>query len=179
MLARLPELIEPLLLADRNADIEGDLPLNRLDRMADLFSDSVGNVVVSLIFGRKGKLATVEGHISTVLALQCQRCLETVEWPVSSDFKLGIVNSLAQADILPAGYEPLLLVDEEKIPLKNIVEDELLLCLPDNPKHQHDCAVPNGLKNKPGALSKPAQAKTENPFSILADLKNLKKTGDH
>jgi uncharacterized protein len=176
MLARLPELIEPLVLADRNASIEGELPVNRLDRVVGMLSDTSGKVVVKLHFARKGKLASIEGHIAAVLMLNCQRCLETVEWPVSSEFQLGIVSSLAQANNLPDGYEPLLLLDEDKIPLKSIVEDELLLSLPDIPKHPVDCMAPDIAKS--GVLAKASETttqKTENPFSILADLKNLKK----
>jgi uncharacterized protein len=175
MLARLPELIEPLVLADRNASIEGELPITGFDRIAEMLSDNTGNVAVKLLFGKRGKLATVEGQVSAVLGLKCQRCLETVEWPINSEFKLGAVSSLAQAHNLPEGYEALLLVDGEKILLKNIVEDELLLSLPDIPKHQDDCIAPNFPKNKPEVLSKAVQASTENPFSVLADLKNLKK----
>ncbi|WP_411725217.1 YceD family protein [Methyloglobulus sp.] len=173
MLTRLPKFIDPLLLADRNARIEGELPLSSFDRMTEWLSNDVGNVLVKLFFGREGNLAKIEGHISTVLALKCQRCLEPVEWPVSSDIKLGIVSSLDQANNLPEGYEPLLLIDEDNIPFNNIVEDELLLNIPDIPKHQDDCTVPNSANNKPGALPKTERASTENPFSILADLKKL------
>ncbi len=173
MLARLPELIDPLLLADRNASFEGQLPLSSFDRIADMLSDDVGNVEVTLHFGRKGKLATVEGHFSAVLRLKCQRCLEPLEWAVNSDIKLGVVNSLALADKLPDGYEPLLLDDEDKIPIKNMVEDELLLSLPDIPKHQNDCLAPNNINDKQESLPKIPKASTENPFSILANLKIL------
>lgn len=173
MLARLPNIIDPLLLADRNARIEGELPLSSFDRIAELLSNDAGNVAVRLFFGKEGNLAKVEGHISAVLALKCQRCLESVEWPISSDIKLGVVGSLEQANNLPEGYEPLLLIDEDKIPLKNIVEDELLLSLPSIPKHQDGCLAPNIPNNKPEAIRKTARASTENPFSILADLKKL------
>jgi uncharacterized protein len=173
MLTQLPELIDPLLLADRNASVEGQLLLSSFDRIASMLSGSEGTVDVKLYFGREGKLATVEGHISAVLQLKCQRCLEPVEWQVNSDIKLGIVSSLVQADKLPDGYEPLLLIDEDKIPLKNIVEDELLLSLPDIPKHENDCAIPDITKNKAEPLPRLATASTENPFSILADIKKL------
>ena len=174
MLTRLPELIDPLLLADRNASIEGGLPISSFARLADMLSNDDGNVAVKLFFGRTGKWATVEGQISVVLALKCQRCLESVEWPVSSNIKLGVVSSSAQADKLPDGYEPLLLIDEDKIPLVSIVEDELLLSLPSIPKHEIDCFAPKIPNEIPAPISKP-QTSTENPFSILADLKNLKK----
>lgn len=173
MLTRLPNLIDPLLLADRNASVEGDLPLSICDRLAELLFDNTGYVEVMLHFARNGRLAIIEGHVSAVLALKCQRCLEAVEWPVSSDIKLGIVSSLDQANSLPDGYDPLLILEEGKIPLKDIIEDELLLSLPSIPKHESNCMPPNMSKNEPVTLPKIAQLPTETPFSILADLKNL------
>jgi uncharacterized protein len=173
MLARLPELIDPIQLADRNASLEGELAVNSLDRLAEMLSKDAGSVTVKLFFGRLGKLATIEGHIAAVLMLKCQRCLEPVEWSIDSEIKLGIVTSLAQADKLLDGYEPFLLIDEDKIPLKNIVEDELLLSLPDIPKHINDCIESNLSQNKLDPVPKTAQATNKNPFSILADLKKL------
>jgi uncharacterized protein len=175
MLARLPKFIDPLLLADRNANIEGELPVSSLERVAGLLSNDVGNVSVKLFFGREGRLATIDGHISAVLALKCQRCLEPLEWSVSSDIKLGIVSTLERANNLPDDYEPLLLIEEGKIPLVSIIEDELLLILPSIPKHQDDCVAPNMPNNKPTALLKTVQATKENPFSKLADLKTQNK----
>jgi len=119
-------------------------------------------------------LAKVEGQIEAVLELTCQNCLQAVQWPVKNTVKLGIVTSVDQADRLPEDYEPLL-VDEEKILLKNIIEDELLLILPAFPKHQHDCLAHKSGNNKVDFLLSEQQSLTENPFSILAKLKN---TGD-
>ncbi|MGZ5043507.1 MAG: YceD family protein [Methylobacter sp.] len=138
-----------------------------------LFNDT-GVVTVDLFFGREGRLAKVEGQIEAVLELKCQNCLQAVQWPVKNTVKLGIVTSIDQADRLPEDYEPLL-VDDEKILLKNIIEDELLLILPAFPKHQHDCLANNSYVNKAGSLTDEQQSPPENPFSILAKLKN---TGD-
>lgn len=173
MLDRLPNLIDPLLLADRNAAIEGKMPIADLERLRELLVDESGEISLKLFFARAGKLATVEGHISTVLALKCQRCLETLEWPISSDIKLGIVTSLEQANNLPDGYEPLLHLDEDKIPLKNIIEDELLLSVPSVPKHQDNCLAPNIPANKSELILDTTHSATKKPFSILADLKKL------
>ncbi len=173
MLTRLPKLIDPLLLADRNASVEGKLPLNCFDRMADLLFNDIGCVELKLLFGRHGKLATIEGSLSAVMQLKCQRCLESMEWLVNSEIKLGIVNSLDRASELPEGYEPLLLIEEGSIPLKNIVEDELLLSVPNIPKHKNICQIPDIPRGKAGQAPKITQKSTENPFSILAELKKL------
>ncbi|WP_340121716.1 YceD family protein [Methylobacter svalbardensis] len=174
MLARLPEYIDPLHLADKRGALKGQIPVSSLDRLAGLLFDDTGAVTVDLFFGREGRLAKIEGHMEAVLELECQNCLQAVQWPVKHTVKLGIVTSIDQADRLPEDYEPLLVV-EGKMPLKNIVEDELLLILPAFPKHSHNClADKSGNKEADFALNEP-QSPTKNPFSILAKFKN---TGD-
>ncbi len=172
MSSRLPRELDAMELADRNASIQGDLEIRCFDRLADVLADNTGTVAVALTFGKKGRLATVDGHVSAVLAVKCQRCLDSLEWPIDNDIKLGVVSSVAQANNLPLGFEPLLLADDGKIQVKVLVEDELLLSLPDIPKHQDDCLAPV-VREQPGSVSDDNATKKTNPFSVLADLKNL------
>lgn len=174
MLARLPEFIDPLHLADKRGELKGQIPISKLDRLADMLVSDAGAVDVELYFGREGRLAKIEGKMEAVLELECQNCLQAVQWQVKATVKLGIVTSLDQADRLPEDYEPLL-VDEGKILLKNIIEDELLLVLPTFPKHQEPCLAQKPDNAKVDVLQNEQPSSTENPFSILAKLKN---TGD-
>ncbi len=73
---------------------------------------------------------------------------------------------------LPDDFEPLLVDQEEKIDLKDIVEDELLLCLPTIPKHKSDCTAVNAVQQNIGVATEKSNL-TKNPFSILADFKKL------
>ena len=174
MLDRLPEFIDPLHLADKRGALKGQIPLKSLDRLAEMLVNDTGTVNVDLFFGREGRLAKVEGHIETVLELECQNCLEAVKFPIDCTIKLGVVTSIDQANRLPEDYEPLL-VEEEKILLKNIIEDEILLILPAFPKHQHNCIVAKFDNTSIEPSVSDEQSFPENPFSILAKLKN---TGD-
>ncbi|MDO9106618.1 MAG: YceD family protein [Methylovulum sp.] len=174
MLDRLPEYIDPLHLADKRGALKGRIPLDSLNRLADMLHNDEGSVAVELFFARKGRLAFCEGKIEAVLALRCQNCLGAVEWPVSSSVKLGIVSSIDQADKLSEDYEPLL-VEEGNILLKDIIEDELLLVLPTFPKHQNLCFASSLNDSKAESLSGGDSSSLKNPFSILANLKN---TGD-
>jgi uncharacterized protein len=174
MLDRLPEYIDPLQLADKRGALKGQIPIKSLDRLAEMLVNDAGTVNVDLFFGREGRLSIVEGHIETVLELECQNCLEAVKWPINCFIKLGVVTSIDQANRLPDDYEPLM-VEEGKIPLKNIIEDEILLILPAFPKHQHHCFVQKYDNNSVVPLVSDEQSTPENPFSILAKLKN---TGD-
>jgi uncharacterized protein len=105
--------------------------------------------------------------------------LEALEWTISSEVKLGIVTTIEQADKLPDFFEPLML-EGETLLLKELVEDELLLALPTFPKHAHECFNTSHFQrsadiNKAELFREDKPSSRENPFSILANLKN---TGD-
>jgi uncharacterized protein len=103
--------------------------------------------------------------------MQCQNCLEAVTLPVTASIQLGIITTLEQADRLPTGYEPLL-IEDEKVVLKDLIEDELLLAIPLFPKHQHNCAKLEDYAVDLLAEEKPVEeTKPENPFAVLAKLK--------
>ncbi|MGR9046473.1 MAG: YceD family protein [Gammaproteobacteria bacterium] len=174
MLDRLPELIDPLSFADKRSELVGHIALSGFDRLAEVLMDNTGTVSVNLIFGREGNLATIEGRITATLAIQCQNCLQVMLWPVDSKVKLGIVTSLEEADRLPEDCEPLL-VGHKKIPLKDVVEDELLLSLPAFPKHSEPCFQRSAAVSEVHESLSNEQSNLNNPFSILAKLKN---TGD-
>ncbi len=173
MVASVPRFIDPFLLADKNASIEGKLSLSDFDRISDLLSDNSGQVTFSLRFAKKGRLVKIEGDVVAELSLKCQRCLDPLIWPINANIKLGIVNSLEQIDRLPQGFEPLLLTSDEKIAPQDIIEDELLLNLPSVPKHDNSCLVVNFSGCSGGLMVENTHSAPKNPFSILADLKKL------
>ena len=176
MVSQLPKYIDPLYLADKRAELKGELLISNLDRMADILYDNTGTLFIELIFSRQGRLASIEGFIEGELELRCQNCLQVLKFSVDPRFKLGIVGNIEQADKLPEEYEPLLVTEDQKILLKDLVEDELLLILPIFPKHQHTCFATEFLIDKNQVpLNKNQNSNIENPFSILA---KIKKTGD-
>jgi uncharacterized protein len=158
--------------ADKERTLQGQIPLTKFSRLADVLLDSNGSVEVDLSFGKDKRLATVRGHLRCVLVLECRTCLEALNWPVDITVNLAVVRSLEQAERLAGEYEPLMLEDE-KIPLHELVEDELLLALPDFPRHEHDCLP---YKQTSGVIqpkaNKETQSPSNNPFSVLAKLKN-------
>lgn len=175
MLDRLPEYIDPLHLADKRGELKGQIAISSLDRLAEMLHNDTGNVSIDLFFGRDGRLVIIEGQIEANLELKCQNCLQALEWPVKTTVRLGVVTSIDQANRLPEEFDPLLITGGEKILLKSIIEDELILALPAYPKHQHNCFVHNFDNNTVDLLANDNQSSPENPFSILA---KLKKTGD-
>ncbi|MFZ2727450.1 MAG: YceD family protein [Methylococcaceae bacterium] len=168
MLTRLPETIDPMHLADKRGALKGHIPLQNLTRLADLLLDDSGSIAVELVFFRQGRLALIEGSLEATLNLKCQNCLEAVPYTAKSVVKLGIVTTVEQANRLPDDYEPLLL-SEEKILLADLIEDELLLLIPDYPKHDVAC-FKTLIDNTHTVLAPPILEAKKNPFSILASL---------
>ena len=171
---RLPEIIEPLNLADKRGELHGQLPFNTLPRLSEKLVSHDGVVDVNLYFGREGRTPYIDGNLETTLFLICQKCLQGVEFKVNNAVKLGIVTKFEYIERLPLDYEPLL-VEEETLLLSTLVEDELLLSLPDYPKHEYDCMVEGVAKEVVSAFDEIAPEKP-NPFSVLAHLK--KSTGE-
>ena len=105
---KLPDLIDPLMLAERRAVFNGVINITALERLSDFVADSDGVVNVDAVFAKQGKRAVVSGSIKTQLKLECQSCLEDFPWPIDVNFKLAVVSSLQEIDKLEIDAEPLL-----------------------------------------------------------------------
>lgn len=173
MLDRLPVLINPLSFSERGKALSGTIEINELARLSDVLYDNSGVVEINISFDKEGRVPTIQGEIKANLVLECQSCLKQVVLTVDRHFKLGLVTSMEQADRLASDCEPFIL-ESEKISLNELVEDELLLAIPDFPRHQHDC-VEKVEDVTTIEQDEDEQLNSNNPFSVLAKLKN---TGD-
>ncbi|MGR9086114.1 MAG: YceD family protein [Gammaproteobacteria bacterium] len=169
MLDRLPKYIDPIHLADKRSVLKGRIPLSDFSRLAGMLMDDSGSVAVDLFFAREGRLAILEGRIESTLNLICQNCLQALSWPVDNAIDLGIVSSIEEAKRLPENHEPLVL-EGVTILLADIIEDELLLIIPQYPKHQHDCLNQASSPPRSGFEDR-KPSRRDNPFSILTNLK--------
>lgn len=171
----LPKTLDPFKYADQNKILEGEIALHLMPRLAELLVDTDGRVKVELEFGRDPqKLRILKGTLTTVVNLVCQRCLHPVATEIESNFTLGIVFNDEQAQNLPRTYEPLLIEEDEKMVLLDVVEEELILSLPMFAYHT-DCHAHEYQKDDElEVASKELEPKKPNPFEVLSGLK-LKK----
>lgn len=167
---RLPVQVDPYRLAEQGLEYEGVLPLRQMKRLLPQLATDDGEVSVSLHFGVDDMgVHFLTGSISANLVLLCQRCLEQMELPVETDLALGFVDSTAEADALPGGYEPYI-VESVPVALIDMIEDELLLSLPQIPMHElQECSARQFVE--PSDTGQQDEAGQENPFQVLADLK--------
>jgi uncharacterized protein len=171
----LPKTLDPFKYADQNKILVGEIALSLMPRLADLLVDTEGKVQVELEFDRDPqRLRILKGKLKATVTLLCQRCLHPVAQAVESEFTLGIVFNDEQAQNLPRTYEPLL-VEDEKLVVMDVVEEELILSLP--MFAYHDACEVDGYKQTEQAVADTVGADEEkkpNPFNVLSGL-NLKK----
>ena len=173
---QLPHYLEPRKLARRGGEVSGQTTVAALSRLAE-FRDSQDSVVhVRLCFeqDQDGHFC-VHGEVSTVLHMQCQRCLETVAREVRALPHLAVVWSEDQVSALPRYLDPWL-VSDERMPLAELLEEELLLALPLVAMHE-ECPRPlhnpAALEDEDMRAEGPA-ADADNPFAVLERLKSRK-----
>lgn len=167
---RLPQHIDPFRLANTGQSLSGTIPLKQMPRLSPLLTDSQGEVEVVLEFSvDPAGTAIVSGRIRTELHLRCQRCTEKMTWPVNSEFCLGLVSSEALIEGLPEPYEPYL-VESLPVFLQDMIEDELLLVLPQIPKHDLAECPGRSYLSTDSDEQQEKQPDTHQPFAGLSDL---------
>ncbi|MDH3354051.1 MAG: YceD family protein [Chromatiales bacterium] len=168
---KLPVSFDPVRFAKWGRHLEGNIPLSMMSRMTEQTTELRGDVSVVLDCSiGEDRVRALRGHIKAVVPMQCQRCMDEVEIVVDAQFALGAVDSEVFAEKLPEEYEPLMIEPDEKIFLKDLVEDELILALPIVAMHPiEDCKAGNTAEADTNLVQE--ESRKENPFAVLKDLK--------
>ncbi len=175
MSKRFPDRLDPWRFADLGREVSGNLPLEDFTRLRECLLETGGNVSFDLRFSRdEQRRARLDGTISTQLSLECQRCLGEMVFPVESRLSVVFVQGLDEAERLSEALDPCL-VEEGIVDLKELIEDELLLALPQVSLHDRDvCQLPAECSSGdpvPEIEPGPGTQENDNPFSVLAGLK--------
>lgn len=162
-LSVLPERVDAQRLAEQGGVLEGRCPARLLPRLT-AHADSVQEATARLSFSRDetGRLL-VRGEVRGGITTPCQRCLEPVTITLKSEFEFRPEEE--GEEFLPLPGTPAAPSDKE-IPVRALVEDELLLLCPMIPCH------PPGLC-RPAATDHETSAGNgrKNPFDVLAALR--------
>lgn len=163
MASELPEQIECRQLATGTGTVSGVLSPARLSRIDEPYR-VVGPVTVNLTcHHRAGGGFQVEARIEAPLEARCQRCLEWTAWPVNVTMAL-VAHSKAPPAQDHDEEDSVELVDG-MLPLREVIEDEVLLSCPLAPLHaRKDCPAGGGVE-APAIASDRKQ-----PFADLAQL---------
>ncbi len=163
--------IDPFVLAERGQSRCLRIQVSELKRLSSLVRHSQGAIEANLKFGVDEQgIRYIAGTIKGEVAVQCQRCMEDMPLVLDVDVSVAIVRTDEQANRVPEGYEPCI-VDRETLSLFDLVEDELILSLPDIAKHPE--GVCSSVLPSEAELTSQSPGR-ENPFAVLADLKLAK-----
>jgi len=166
MSANTPEFLDVWQMVAASGRVDGQAPLARLLRLRDLLADSEGHCHYVLEFGRDpaASLAWVKLQVRTDLPLVCQRSLQRFLLPVVHQQHLVLVRNEAEEMALSAHHDALLVPEDGRLRVLDLVEDELILAVP---------VVPVAPESQPVVLQPdPATVRTGNsPFALLASLK--------
>jgi len=142
-----------------------------LPRLSDALAAQDGSAEwparFDLRFGRDSEARpVVVGGAQLTVRLVCQRCLGEVRVPLRGSIELALVRSDAEGQGLPDHLDPVL-VEADVIRPLDLVEDELLLALPQVPRHEQGHCEPPIPSRDGGPVEEPRR---ENPFAALVAL---------
>lgn len=165
---RLPVEVDPFRMAEQGRQIQGLIEFKQLKRLEPLLDSKTGHLDVELKFGIDARgTRRLSGRIEGMVSLTCQRCLSEMNFSLANEFNLALLKHESEIAQLGEEYEPLIL-ESTPVRLAEIIEDEVLLAIPQIPMHEfNDCPA-----SKYGETEKDTeQEDNQNPFAVLADLK--------
>ena len=130
-------VIDGFEFASAGASLRGALPIRDFPRLNDMLARHEGEVAYEIEGlrderGRPGLRLKVRAR----LELRCQRCLEGLPFEVQADEVLVLAGTQAEIDAEPADVHTAdRVVAAKEMPVRELVEDELILALPYAPRH--------------------------------------------
>jgi len=165
----LPTQIDPRKLALQNTHLEGVINASELSRFTSAVLDIYSPISASIVFELdESRQPIVKGSVEVSVKVTCQRCLDPMPLDLMAQFALQVIWTEDQLANVAPSYEPWVVVDKiaDLIP---VVEDELLLALPI--VNYHDTGSCTGDALHQNVAEKGEEVFTENPFSVLQQLK--------
>jgi uncharacterized protein len=151
------------VLADEQRQVELEIPVERLTRVAELLAERDGRVQGNVALGRQQGRIVADVALNAQLTLRCQRCLGPMQVAVESSSRVALVESEADSATVPPELETAL-APEGRLRLADLVEEELLLALPAAPRHaEGQCPAVDGAEED-------AEQTVQRPFANLGEL---------
>jgi uncharacterized protein len=188
---KIPKRIDHYRYTDKGVVIKGEFPQKELSRLSDVVTDNSGNIKYQLEFGIDAlQNRYIRGRISTQVILQCQRCLKNYLLDIDSTVSLAFVHMDFDAQRAEeSALEPFFVDKKELVDPRILIEDELLLALPQIPTHPYNdeddgnsvCQIkldyPPGQTNSRQTRKETdsidnEQMEKENPFAVLKKLQH-------
>ncbi|MDX1490017.1 MAG: YceD family protein [Pseudohongiellaceae bacterium] len=166
----IPEYVDARKIFAQQATIEGVMPVDRFTRFGEALTSNQGEVSIKLSFDYDERhRRVIDGSLTTQVYVSCQRCMEPTKISLSDTFRLALVESEEQIEKLPKELDPWMSL-EPKLVLADIVEEQLILCMPIVSYHDYECHPVQ--QETPSEETNGSGAEKPNPFAILQTLKD-------
>jgi uncharacterized protein len=133
-----PAVIDAIEFARSEQKLSGSLPVAKLKRLDDVLFDDAGSVSYSVrgVLDEKNR-PFLGVAITGRLHLQCQRCLELLDYPleVSNTVRVVPQGMPLQDEDVQDPDAPDVVETTGELDLAALIEDEILLALPLAPRH--------------------------------------------
>ena len=161
-------LEDPIAFASRGGRVEGDLDVHSLTRLQDLLLDDRGTLSYRLT-GRLDELRRprLKVAVSGILVLQCDRCLERMDFAVALESEVLLVAPGAAPTDDDDPDSPEWVEAGKELDIRELIEDELVLGLPMATRHPSEQCGKAG-KSAQEQDKVPASG-TRQPFARLGE----------
>ncbi len=170
----IPSYVDTRKVFQSEGKLTGSIGLDRLPRFKEVIVGEQAEVEVELeFFLNRSKQRLVTGQVRSKVSVACQRCLEPVQIEFSDTIRLALVRSDADSAKLDESLDPWL-VEDHKLNLAYLVEEQLLLSMPIISTHENiDCLKSLEYENTHLEISgEEIKSEQDNPFAILKSLKD-------
>lgn len=175
-----PDIVDPWKAADGRRTFQGTMPIKRMQRLGPLLAPEIegrndgllvrgdAGFMASFSYDRQG-LITIRLEVEAELPLICQRSLEPYREKVKRRIWLVVIEDIAEQELIPDSYEPVL-VEHRRMALLDIVEEELLLAVPLVPKSPESEEIEVSTDGTTDSSSGKEKEHSHKPFAGLAGL---------
>lgn len=148
-------------------EFAGELAVKNLPRLVQAIGGDKGSIKVHLVADRGSGFARLHGKLEGVLNIRCQRCGKRYDWSLDAAVNLRLVFSEPEEKAALQGSDPYL-VENDELPVKELVEDEVLLTLPMLVRCKTcENAISAAAPAKKAKQKEEVETRRDNPFAAL------------
>jgi len=162
-----PDWVTPERAAEGKRIFSGTVSLSRLQRLVPLLVTPDGDARFVAAFRKDlNNRVVIDLKVEADLSLVCQASLEIYDEPVKRRSELVVIERDSEQDGLPENYEPVK-TENGRLAIASIVEEELLLGLPQIPRKPGMERVEYSTGGDASAETAPQKRGKKNPFTVL------------
>ena len=165
-----PDWISPGRAAEGKRVFGGTIPFSRMKRLSRELVDAKGEASFSASFSIDlENNVIIDLRVQAALPLVCQASLEVYDEMVNRRSKLAVIDDEYEQDDVPEIYEPVL-TENGRLAIASLVEDELLLALPQVPRKPGLQKIEYSTGGLPVEEESRRSGEKKNPFAALQDM---------